>query len=122
MNGASEGRRAARYRAGVMVPWRQAWHDALYGESGFYRRTEGPAGPLTTSPHEPLGGVLAQALGQLRRRPHVGGPLNTAGVGVERRGVPAADPQVTFQELDRLLGNPQRERVTGGARQMCVGT
>ncbi len=51
-----------------MVPWREAWHEALYGAEGFYRRAEGPAGHFTTSTHGPLGVVLADALGRLADR------------------------------------------------------
>ncbi|MFQ6172247.1 SAM-dependent methyltransferase [Oryzobacter sp. R7] len=51
-----------------MVPWREAWHEALYGARGFYRRVEGPAGHFTTSTHGPLGAVLAAALGRLADR------------------------------------------------------
>lgn len=51
-----------------MLPWRDAWHDALYGPRGFYRRAEGPAGHFTTSTHGPLGAVLADALGRLADR------------------------------------------------------
>ena len=29
--------------------WADAWHDSLYGERGFYRRDEGPAGHFATS-------------------------------------------------------------------------
>ena len=52
----------------VMVPWREAWHDALYGPRGFYRGAEGPAGHFTTSTHGPLGAALADALGRLADR------------------------------------------------------
>ena len=51
-----------------MVPWREAWHGALYGPDGFYRRAEGPAGHFTTSTHGPLGVALADALGRLADR------------------------------------------------------
>lgn len=47
------------------VPWRAAWHDALYGRAGFYRSVSGPAGHFTTATHGPLGPVLAGALLQL---------------------------------------------------------
>ncbi|WP_377640301.1 SAM-dependent methyltransferase [Oryzobacter terrae] len=55
-----------------MVPWREAWHEALYGVHGFYRRPEGPAGHFTTSAHGPLGSVLAEAVGRLADREGVG--------------------------------------------------
>jgi SAM-dependent MidA family methyltransferase len=32
-------------------PWREAWQEALYGEGGFYRRPEGPAGHFRTASH-----------------------------------------------------------------------
>ena len=52
----------------VMLPWREAWHTALYGPHGFYRRAEGPAGHFTTSTHGPLGAPFADALGRLADR------------------------------------------------------
>lgn len=48
-----------------MRSWATAWHDALYGPRGFYRRDEGPAGHFTTSAHGPLGAVLAEVVGHL---------------------------------------------------------
>ena len=51
-----------------MVPWRDAWHEALYGPLGFYRGEQGPAGHFTTSTHGPLGAQLADALGRLADR------------------------------------------------------
>ena len=57
-----------RRRYGVPVGgigWREAWHQALYGPSGFYRAPSGPAGHFTTATHGPLGPVLAGALLQL---------------------------------------------------------
>ena len=59
---------ATAYRAGVMIPWRQAWHEALYGPSGFYRGGVGPVGHFTTSTHGPLGAVFAEAIGRLADR------------------------------------------------------
>ncbi len=54
-----------------MVPWREAWHEALYGPHGFYRGAVGPAGHFTTSTHGPLGPPLADALGLLADRERV---------------------------------------------------
>jgi SAM-dependent MidA family methyltransferase len=51
-----------------VVPWREAWHEALYGPGGFYRASTGPAGHFTTSTHGVLGAVLAEALGRLADR------------------------------------------------------
>jgi SAM-dependent MidA family methyltransferase len=50
------------------VPWREAWHAALYGPRGAYRSPTGPAGIFTTSTHGALGPVLAEALGLLADR------------------------------------------------------
>ncbi len=44
------------------VPWHLAWHEALYGPHGFYRRPEGPAGHFRTASHIP---VFAEALADL---------------------------------------------------------
>jgi SAM-dependent MidA family methyltransferase len=52
----------------VKVAWRQAWQEALYGPSGFYRGAAGPAGHFTTSTHGPLGVVFAEAIGRLADR------------------------------------------------------
>ena len=49
------------------VDWERAWHEALYGPSGFYRSPAGPAGHFTTATHGPTGSVLARALATLAR-------------------------------------------------------
>ncbi|MBK6885728.1 MAG: SAM-dependent methyltransferase [Tetrasphaera sp.] len=49
-------------------PWVQAWDEALYAETGFYRRPEGPAGHFATSCHGPAGAVFAEAVVALARR------------------------------------------------------
>lgn len=43
------------------VAWQVAWQQALYGEAGFYRRDEGPAGHFRTASHA-APDVLAAAL------------------------------------------------------------
>lgn len=53
------------------VPWERAWHEALYGEAGFYRRAEGPSGHFATTATGLGPGVtelLAQALIVLAQR------------------------------------------------------
>jgi SAM-dependent MidA family methyltransferase len=50
------------------LPWRVAWHEALYGPHGAYRAPAGPAGHFTTAAHGPLGAVLAEALARLAAR------------------------------------------------------
>jgi hypothetical protein len=49
------------------LPWEAAWREALYGERGFYRRAEGPAGHFRTATHA-APAVLAAALARLRGR------------------------------------------------------
>jgi SAM-dependent MidA family methyltransferase len=45
------------------VPWREAWHAALYAPGhGFYAGEGGPAEHFATATHGPTGAVLAQAL------------------------------------------------------------
>ena len=46
------------------LPWADAWQEALYGGSGFYRSASGPAGSFATAAQGlPLvGEVLASAL------------------------------------------------------------
>ncbi|MGO4598949.1 SAM-dependent methyltransferase [Terrabacter sp. 2RAF25] len=45
------------------VPWREAWHDALYAAGrGFYVARGGPAAHFTTAAHGVTGRVLAEAL------------------------------------------------------------
>lgn len=52
------------------VAWHQAWYDALYAPSGFYRRALGPGRHFSTSmqgvPHAPV--IMARALSSLARR------------------------------------------------------
>ena len=45
------------------LPWREAWHAALYAPGrGFYVSGGGPAAHFTTATHGPPGAVLARAL------------------------------------------------------------
>jgi SAM-dependent MidA family methyltransferase len=46
------------------LPWEQAWQEALFGEDGFYRRPEGPAGHFRTAVHA-APTVLARAIARL---------------------------------------------------------
>lgn len=47
------------------VPWQSAWHEALYGPQGFYRRDGGPAAHFRTGVH--VSPLFAQALARLAR-------------------------------------------------------
>jgi len=49
---------------GPALPWQEAWHTALYGPGGFYRRAEGPGGHFRTATHA-AAPLLAQALARL---------------------------------------------------------
>jgi SAM-dependent MidA family methyltransferase len=46
------------------TPWKQAWDQALYGEGGFYRQIDGPAGHFSTATQgvPEIGEMLARAL------------------------------------------------------------
>ena len=45
------------------VPWREAWHEALYAAGrGFYVAGGGPGAHFTTAAHGPTGRVVAEAL------------------------------------------------------------
>ena len=52
------------------VPWREAWHEALYAAGqGFYVTRGGPAAHFTTAAHGPTGAALARALLRLPEHP-----------------------------------------------------
>lgn len=67
------------------VPWRQAWHDALYAAGlGFYVAAGGPAAHFTTATHGLSGRVLAEALVGLWMRDHDDPPAVVVDVGAGR--------------------------------------
>lgn len=49
--------------SGRFVPWQAAWHEALYGDDGFYRRGDGPSAHFRTGAHATS--LLAQAISRL---------------------------------------------------------
>jgi SAM-dependent MidA family methyltransferase len=52
------------------LPWREAWHEALYAAGrGFYVARGGPAAHFTTAAHGPTGAALARALLGLPEHP-----------------------------------------------------
>ena len=57
------------------LPWERAWQEALFGEAGFYRRPEGPAGHFRTSAHA-APTVLARAVARLARAAGCGAVLD----------------------------------------------
>ena len=66
-------------------PWREAWHEALYGaEGGFYRAAAGPAAHFSTATHGPTGAVLAAALLRLWMTSHSLPPAVVVDVGAGR--------------------------------------
>lgn len=87
----------------VVVPWQQAWQQALYGEGGFYRRPEGPAGHFATSAQGVPGGteLLAAAvlaLAEHHRLTHI--VEVGAGRGELLTALHAAVPQLRLTGLD----------------------
>jgi SAM-dependent MidA family methyltransferase len=57
------------------LPWEQAWQEALFGEAGFYRRPEGPAGHFRTAVHA-APTALARAVARLARTVGCSGVLD----------------------------------------------
>lgn len=67
------------------VPWRDAWHEALYAaERGFYVAAGGPAAHFTTATHGPGGRILAESLLRLWLRDHDHLPSVVVDVGAGR--------------------------------------
>ena len=67
------------------LPWRDAWHDALYAVGrGFYVTRGGPAEHFTTATHGVTGAALAEALLQLWLREHDQLPAVVVDVGAGR--------------------------------------
>lgn len=110
--------------------WEQAWHDALYGDVGFYRRPEGPAGHFATSAQGPAADVLADALLELARRESLTTIVDVACGRGELLGSLAAqaDPStrlVGVDVVDRPAGLPGRvewARSPGGADLPDLGS
>ncbi len=67
------------------LPWRDAWHDALYAAGrGFYVTRGGPAEHFTTATHGVTGAALAEALLRLWLREHDHLPAVVIDVGAGR--------------------------------------
>jgi SAM-dependent MidA family methyltransferase len=83
------------------VPWREAWHDALYAAGrGFYVARGGPAAHFTTATHGMTGSVLAEVLLALWAREH--GPAQGSGVPLVVVDVGAGRGELATQLLDVL--------------------
>lgn len=90
------------------VPWRVAWQDALYGERGFYRRAEGPAGHFATSAHGPVGTVLAEALVARARADGLRGVVDVGcGRGELLAAVHTAAPDLDLVGVDVVERPPE---------------
>ncbi|WP_040385836.1 SAM-dependent methyltransferase [Demetria terragena] len=84
-------------------PWESAWHDALYGPNGFYRRHEGPAGHFATSAQgiPGVGRVLAQAVLALMARHELGSFVEIgSGRGELLTTLRTLDPDIRLQGCD----------------------
>ena len=67
------------------IPWRDAWHTALYAAGlGFYVTRGGPAAHFTTATHGVTGAVLADALLRLWGRSHDDPPKVVVDIGAGR--------------------------------------
>ncbi len=83
------------------MDWESAWHEALYGPSGFYRSDSGPAGHFSTATHGATGAVLAQALvGMVHERGLTGVVDVGAGRGELLTHLYAAEPGLRLTGVD----------------------
>lgn len=94
-------------------PWREAWHDALYGPAGLYRRDE-PHAHFSTATSPGLVDVLADAVVTLCREERLGSVVDVAGGAGELAAavcVRAPDLDVTCVEVrPRPVGLSERVR------------
>jgi SAM-dependent MidA family methyltransferase len=83
------------------VDWERAWHEALYGPSGFYRSDAGPAGHFSTATHGSTGAVLAQALVTMVRERGLTGVVDVgAGRGELLTHLYAVEPGLRLTGVD----------------------
>ncbi|MGA8046816.1 MAG: SAM-dependent methyltransferase [Dermatophilaceae bacterium] len=97
----------------MSAPWRSAWHDALYGAGGFYRR-EHPHAHFSTATSPGLVDVLAEAVVALVRAEGLTGVVDVAAGGGELASAVCAlapDLRLTCIEVrPRPAGLPARVR------------
>lgn len=74
-----------------MVPWQTAWQHALYGPTGFYFRSEGPAGHFRTAAHA-AAPELVPALHKLAAEHHCTSIVDVGAGRGELLTALAADP------------------------------
>jgi SAM-dependent MidA family methyltransferase len=85
---------------GRALPWRTAWHAALYGPGGFYTRAEGPAGHFRTAGHA-AADLLARALIRLADAAGCHAVLDVgAGRGELLTALAAAGPALRLHGVD----------------------
>jgi SAM-dependent MidA family methyltransferase len=93
------------------VPWRVAWHHALYGPRGFYRQPRGPAGHFTTATQGDSGQALAQTLWTWADRYGLDGIVDVgAGRGELLQHLYACDPARPLTGLDVVARPPDLPR------------
>lgn len=110
--------------------WEQAWGEALYGEGGFYRRAEGPAGHFATSAQGPAADLLATGLLELARRESLTTIIDVAcGRGELLSSLASqADPSICLvgvdivERPDRLPARVEWRRSPGGAEVPDLGS
>jgi SAM-dependent MidA family methyltransferase len=90
------------------VPLREAWHRALYGDQGFYRR-ESPGDHFRTSAH--VGRVFAEAIAELARRLDVESAFEIgAGAGELLTGLAACAPDLSLAGVELRSRPPSLPR------------
>ncbi|HEX2705614.1 MAG TPA: SAM-dependent methyltransferase [Candidatus Lustribacter sp.] len=90
----------------IFLPWADAWQDALYGESGFYRG-DGPGAHFTTATHGGFGAALADALVHLSRREGLTRIVDLgAGRGELLGHLHRADPTLALTGVD-IVARPE---------------
>ena len=75
------------------IGWREAWHQALYGPSGFYRAPSGPAGHFTTESDNEVALHLIDLAGP-RALAALNGMFAFVAAGEDGRFVAARDPEL----------------------------
>lgn len=91
--------------------WEDAWHEALYGRRGFYRRPEGPAGHFATAVHGATGRQLAAALWALADRLGLAGIVDVgAGRGELVRQLSQLRPRAPVVGVDVVAAPPDLRR------------
>ena len=97
------------------TPWQQAWDQALYGKSGFYRQAAGPAGHFSTATQgmPQIGEQLARALLTLMDREGLDTFVDMGcGRGELLEHVHRLGPQIRCIGVD-IVARPQLSKTIG---------